>query len=447
MAHSPARVTYNGGDSRQFGDGFTERPAESNTPLPSISELGLNFPIRQRDPSARVPAQRAHPPEVYDPGPPSSPAYSYSSRPSQRRCSSFSETVDELRDQVPRVYSSLQRETSPGPRPARSIHNFTQPDHFAQPPPDSTLMGEPLHAEFSNGFTPAYHHQRPSSADYGRDPATMPRAPASWSDGCHSESGYYFAGQPNAGAAHGGPSQHPPSHYRGYPPPHPPSHRSHHHLSFHPPPPPPPPPPPVRSHSFSLGSVQHPEHRIPFSGGGGGSGGGYSSGYPGYMRESGGLEMRAGEARPRRRRGNLPKETTDILRAWFDAHIDHPYPSEETKQQMVRQTRLQINQISNWFINARRRYLPTVKSQRTASAGAPRSRAAADGRLPPIALPPEYDAEQRRHRSYSGSGESAYAEGPLTGSSSATLADPRAPVAASNSLLLPRAKGFGPQSV
>ncbi|KAK4074334.1 transcriptional regulator family: Homeodomain [Trichoderma harzianum] len=72
------------------------------------------------------------------------------------------------------------------------------------------------------------------------------------------------------------------------------------------------------------------------------------------------LGAMAGESKQRKRRGNLPKETTDKLRSWFHAHLTHPYPTEDEKQELVRQTGLQMNQISNWFINARRRQLPTM---------------------------------------------------------------------------------------
>ncbi|KAI1144027.1 hypothetical protein F5Y05DRAFT_363422 [Hypoxylon sp. FL0543] len=115
---------------------------------------------------------------------------------------------------------------------------------------------------------------------------------------------------------------------------------------------------PTRVQSLSLGSVHHFD-RTPFS--------------PGlsprpydhrfhdnymHMRDYGvGIN---GEGKQRKRRGNLPKETTDKLRAWFVAHLHHPYPSEEEKQDLMRQTGLQLNQISNWFINARRRQLPTM---------------------------------------------------------------------------------------
>lgn len=78
----------------------------------------------------------------------------------------------------------------------------------------------------------------------------------------------------------------------------------------------------------------------------------------------------AREARSRKRRGNLPRDTTDKLRAWFDDHLSHPYPTEDEKQEFIRRTGLQMNQISNWFINARRRYLPLIKKKMAEKAAA-----------------------------------------------------------------------------
>lgn len=92
------------------------------------------------------------------------------------------------------------------------------------------------------------------------------------------------------------------------------------------------------------------------------------------------------DPRSKRRRGNLPKQVTDILRAWFHDHLDHPYPTEEDKQMFIARTGLSISQvsqkiiswkrrsyrtdtdcgllkISNWFINARRRQLPSLRNQ------------------------------------------------------------------------------------
>lgn len=48
----------------------------------------------------------------------------------------------------------------------------------------------------------------------------------------------------------------------------------------------------------------------------------------------------------RRRRGNLPKHITDILRAWFHDHLDHPYPTDEDKQMFIERTGLTISQVS-----------------------------------------------------------------------------------------------------
>ncbi|ODQ53732.1 Homeodomain-like protein [Saitoella complicata NRRL Y-17804] len=59
----------------------------------------------------------------------------------------------------------------------------------------------------------------------------------------------------------------------------------------------------------------------------------------------------------KRRRGNLPKHVTHILKTWLNDHTRHPYPTEEEKVMLAERTGLSLNQISNWFINARRRIL------------------------------------------------------------------------------------------
>ncbi|EGG12562.1 uncharacterized protein MELLADRAFT_86714 [Melampsora larici-populina 98AG31] len=58
-----------------------------------------------------------------------------------------------------------------------------------------------------------------------------------------------------------------------------------------------------------------------------------------------------------RRRGKLPQAVTALLRNWLMSHTSHPYPTEEEKKFLCEQTALNMNQVSNWFINARRRIL------------------------------------------------------------------------------------------
>jgi hypothetical protein len=53
----------------------------------------------------------------------------------------------------------------------------------------------------------------------------------------------------------------------------------------------------------------------------------------------------SGDSRSKKRRGNLPKPVTDILRAWFREHLDHPYPSEDDKQKLIARTGLTISQV------------------------------------------------------------------------------------------------------
>lgn len=47
----------------------------------------------------------------------------------------------------------------------------------------------------------------------------------------------------------------------------------------------------------------------------------------------------------RKRRGNLPKEATAILKKWFKDHRDSPYPTEDEKLELCRRCGLTLNQV------------------------------------------------------------------------------------------------------
>lgn len=71
----------------------------------------------------------------------------------------------------------------------------------------------------------------------------------------------------------------------------------------------------------------------------------------------------------RKRRGNLPKDATNILKSWFANHRSQPYPTEDQKIELCQRTNLTMNQVSNWFINARRRAPQKEAREREANGG------------------------------------------------------------------------------
>lgn len=79
---------------------------------------------------------------------------------------------------------------------------------------------------------------------------------------------------------------------------------------------------------------------------------------------------------------------TEYLRKWLIQHKKHPYPAEKEKAELAQRTGLTVSQISNWFINARRRILqPMLESENLCAQ---------------MIVYPDYDPSQRpRHDFYS----------------------------------------------
>ncbi|NP_001028060.1 homeobox protein TGIF2LX [Macaca mulatta] len=66
----------------------------------------------------------------------------------------------------------------------------------------------------------------------------------------------------------------------------------------------------------------------------------------------------------KKRKGYSPAESVKILRDWMYKHRFRAYPSEAEKRMLSKKTNLSLSQISNWFINARRRILPDMLQRR-----------------------------------------------------------------------------------
>ncbi|KAJ9140303.1 hypothetical protein P3X46_030966 [Hevea brasiliensis] len=58
----------------------------------------------------------------------------------------------------------------------------------------------------------------------------------------------------------------------------------------------------------------------------------------------------------KKKNGKLPKEATQILLNWWNIHYKWPYPTEADKIALADATGLDQKQISNWFINQRKRH-------------------------------------------------------------------------------------------
>ena len=76
--------------------------------------------------------------------------------------------------------------------------------------------------------------------------------------------------------------------------------------------------------------------------------------------------------------------TVEYLKAWMMSpeHIAHPYPTEQDKAQIMADTGIEMKQLTNWFVNNRKRYWkPRVEArlqqQAQAAAAASQSHAAA----------------------------------------------------------------------
>ena len=65
-----------------------------------------------------------------------------------------------------------------------------------------------------------------------------------------------------------------------------------------------------------------------------------------------------GMAKTKKKSTSLPPETVEYLKNWMMSpeHIAHPYPTEQEKAQIMQETGIELKQLTNWFVNNRKRY-------------------------------------------------------------------------------------------
>ncbi|KAK6081976.1 homeobox domain-containing protein [Seiridium cupressi] len=321
------------------------------------------------------------------------PEYTHTSIQSKRRRPSFDDEREGRPSQVPRLYASssqmISRHQSP-PLVARAAPELWASSGRTSPYMNGALpsMRSPRVVDFRERMEPRLSLPSLPQMDYERSAAMSRMRSISRDDYVQEPVGQVIPHQNMAGP----PMEAPPPVYRSY------DYPPYHH--------------PTRVQSLSLGSL-HPLDRTPFAPGA------YGHAFQDTYMRIGELGMgMGGDNKQRKRRGNLPKETTDKLRSWFVAHLHHPYPTEDEKQELMRQTGLQMSklalskmflydktnrltypllpdQISNWFINARRRQLPTMVSNARAESEAMASRGG-DSKVLPSTERGEYEHDGKR---------------------------------------------------
>uniref|UniRef100_A0A7S4N701 Homeobox domain-containing protein n=3 Tax=Odontella aurita TaxID=265563 RepID=A0A7S4N701_9STRA len=63
-------------------------------------------------------------------------------------------------------------------------------------------------------------------------------------------------------------------------------------------------------------------------------------------------------AKSKKKTTSLPAKTVEYLKAWMMSpeHVAHPYPTEQEKAQIMADTGIEMKQLTNWFVNNRKRY-------------------------------------------------------------------------------------------
>ncbi|KAL2208136.1 hypothetical protein CC79DRAFT_1397574 [Sarocladium strictum] len=83
------------------------------------------------------------------------------------------------------------------------------------------------------------------------------------------------------------------------------------------------------------------------------------------------LQLEGTPSLPSGRGSRFPSSALLVLKAWFAAHYEHPYPSSKDFEALQGQTGLSQSQLSTWFANARRRAKPKTNRTKRSDSPAP----------------------------------------------------------------------------
>jgi len=70
------------------------------------------------------------------------------------------------------------------------------------------------------------------------------------------------------------------------------------------------------------------------------------------------VKSKQGGSKAQRKSSSLPGEAVEYLKAWMMSpdHVAHPYPTEQEKALIMEDTGIELKQLTNWFVNNRKRY-------------------------------------------------------------------------------------------
>lgn len=84
-----------------------------------------------------------------------------------------------------------------------------------------------------------------------------------------------------------------------------------------------------------------------------------------YMNDEQEMTQKPKEKPARKKRGDFPPRARALLKAWFVAHAQDPYPSHEEKISLAREGGISMKQIENWLTNTRGRIWKKMQTEKS----------------------------------------------------------------------------------